>query len=57
MFACAFQLLQVFESTGGELGPDDFNEFALPYLLEIATTVKQRVAALGLEVPPMVCAV
>jgi uroporphyrinogen decarboxylase len=33
------QAVQVFESWGGALGPDDFAEFALPYLLHIAREV------------------
>lgn len=35
------QALQVFESWAGELGPQDFAEFSLPYLAQIARTVKQ----------------
>jgi uroporphyrinogen decarboxylase len=34
-------MLQVFDSWGGQLGPKLFNEFALPYLLRIATGVKE----------------
>ncbi|KAG0070420.1 Uroporphyrinogen decarboxylase in heme biosynthesis [Podila epicladia] len=40
------QMLQVFESWGGELGPHDFELFSLPYLAQIATRVK---AELGSE--------
>ncbi|KAG0050672.1 Uroporphyrinogen decarboxylase in heme biosynthesis [Gryganskiella cystojenkinii] len=36
------QMLQVFESWGGELGPDDFNQFSLPYLKQIAARVKAQ---------------
>lgn len=45
------QLLQVFESWGGELSPKDFAKFSLPYLKDIATRVK---AALGARSVPMV---
>ncbi|KAJ2890864.1 Uroporphyrinogen decarboxylase in heme biosynthesis [Coemansia aciculifera] len=34
------QALQVFESWAGELGPQDFTEFSLPYLALIAARVK-----------------
>lgn len=34
------QMLQVFESNGGELGAESFNEFALPYLMQIPARVK-----------------
>ncbi|KAI7820294.1 uroporphyrinogen decarboxylase [Gamsiella multidivaricata] len=44
------QMLQVFESWGGELGPHDFEQFSLPYLAQIAKRVK---AALGSEAVPM----
>jgi uroporphyrinogen decarboxylase len=37
------QVLQVFDSWAGELGPLQFAEFALPYLQQIATTLKERV--------------
>ncbi len=45
------QLLQVFESWGGELAPSDFAVFALPYLTRIVTEVKAR---LGDRTVPMV---
>jgi uroporphyrinogen decarboxylase len=38
-------LLQVFDSWGGQLGPDLFAEFSLPYLRRIATGVKEALAA------------
>ncbi|KAI1320688.1 Uroporphyrinogen decarboxylase in heme biosynthesis [Mortierella claussenii] len=44
------QLLQVFESWGGELGPHDFELFSLPYLAQISKRVK---AELGSEAVPM----
>lgn len=48
------QILQVFESWGGQLGPDEFTEFALPYLTQIAHKVPERLAQLGLQKVPMV---
>eukprot|EP00128_Syssomonas_multiformis_P009226 Colp12_sorted_trinity150504_noHs@31988 len=44
------QMLQVFESWGGELSPGDFNTFALPHLRYIASEVKSR---LGDRAVPM----
>lgn len=46
------QLLQVFDSWAGELSPADFDEFALPYLRQIAHDVDARLDALGLERVP-----
>lgn len=40
------QMLQVFESWAGELGPNEFEKFSLPYLIQIARRVK---AELGPE--------
>ncbi|KAI9225732.1 MAG: uroporphyrinogen decarboxylase [Piptocephalis tieghemiana] len=37
------QILQVFESWGGELSPQAFSTFSLPYLRQIAERVKQEV--------------
>ncbi|KAK9476771.1 Uroporphyrinogen decarboxylase [Lipomyces japonicus] len=42
------QMLQVFESSGGELGPAEFQEFSLPYLLEIITRLRKRLFELGI---------
>jgi len=39
------QMLQVFESWGGELGPHDFELFSLPYLAQIATRVKTELGS------------
>ena len=50
------QLLQVFESWGGELSPDDFNQFSLPYLKQIATRVKAGLISFDLSVPMSVFA-
>lgn len=43
------QMLQVFESSGGELGFEVFNEFALPYLLQIPARVKTALRELGIK--------
>ncbi|ORZ01510.1 uroporphyrinogen decarboxylase [Syncephalastrum racemosum] len=45
------QLLQVFDSWAGELAPQDFRRFSLPYIKRIAVQVKQR---LGDKAVPMV---
>ncbi|KAI8837418.1 Uroporphyrinogen decarboxylase [Chytriomyces cf. hyalinus JEL632] len=50
------QLVQVFDSNAGELAPAEFEEFALPYLLEIATRVKKELKAIDLDVPMVVFA-
>ena len=43
------QMVQIFESWAGELGPDDFNEFSLPYLKQIAAKLPPRLKELGVE--------
>ena len=48
------QMLQVFESHAEYLGKDLFDEFALPYLRQIAQKVKAKLAEQGLDVVPMV---
>lgn len=48
------QLLQVFESHAGILGPGLFQKFALPCLRRIAKEVKERLVSSGVEVPPLV---
>lgn len=48
------QMLQVFESWAGELGPTEFNEFSLPYLKQIAQRLPKRLEQLGLEKVPIV---
>jgi uroporphyrinogen decarboxylase len=35
------QVVQVFDSWAGLLGPDDFNRYALPYLMEISQAIKE----------------
>ncbi|EDO15109.1 hypothetical protein Kpol_1071p16 [Vanderwaltozyma polyspora DSM 70294] len=42
------QILQVFESWGGELSSADFDEFSLPYLKQIAEKVPKRLLELGI---------
>ncbi|KAF9114481.1 hypothetical protein BGX27_010711 [Mortierella sp. AM989] len=44
------QMLQVFESFAGDLGPRDFDLFSLPYLTQIAKRVKSE---LGSDAVPM----
>ncbi|WFC99701.1 uroporphyrinogen decarboxylase [Malassezia yamatoensis] len=48
------QLLQVFDSWAGELSPQDFRTFALPYLRSIALEVKDSLACCSTTVPPMI---
>ena len=48
------QMLQVFESHAEYLGKDMFDEFALPYLRQIAQKVKVKLADQGLDIVPMV---
>lgn len=48
------QVLQVFESSAGFLGPQSFEEFAQPYLLSIAQKVKQGIREAGLEQVPLI---
>lgn len=52
--AAGAQALQVFESHAGCLGPQQFAEFSLPYLREIAERVKQKLKSEGMEVVPMI---
>ncbi|GBG32058.1 Uroporphyrinogen decarboxylase [Hondaea fermentalgiana] len=47
------QLLEVFESSGGDLGPELYDEFSHPYLCQIATKVKAELRAQGLPEVPM----
>lgn len=48
------QILQVFDSCAGELGPDLFTEFALPYLKDIAYRTKEKLLEAHVEPVPMV---
>lgn len=47
------QLLQVFESNGGDMGPDLFYTYSFPYLCQIVDRVKAELARQGLPVVPM----
>lgn len=47
------QLLQVFESNAGFLGPQQFNEFCLPYLKRIADGVRTKCEEQGLPKVPL----
>ena len=48
------QILQVFDSCAGELGPDQFNTFALPYLKDIAYRTRELLIEAHVEPVPMV---
>ncbi|EDV23097.1 uncharacterized protein TRIADDRAFT_27497 [Trichoplax adhaerens] len=48
------QLLQVFESHAGILGPDMFDKYSLTYLQQICQKVKHNLEAAKLEVVPMI---
>ena len=48
------QMLQVFESSGGFLGPELFEKFARPCLMKIAKGVNSAQKAMGLEPVPIV---
>ena len=43
--------MQVFDSWAGELSPHDFAAFSLPSLVHISTSVRARLAEIGLPVP------
>ncbi|XP_013792463.1 uroporphyrinogen decarboxylase-like [Limulus polyphemus] len=47
------QMLQVFESSAGFLGPQLFEQFALPYIKSISESVKSRLQSEGLDQVPM----
>lgn len=47
------QMLQIFDSWASELGPDEFQEFSLPYLTKIADEVPKKLQQLGIEPVPM----
>ena len=47
------QMLQVFESNAEYLGEEQFNTFALPYLVKICADVKSKLASEQLNVVPM----
>jgi uroporphyrinogen decarboxylase len=48
------QILQVFDSWAGEMGPQEFKEFALPELRWIATELRKALKSKNLEVVPLV---
>ena len=50
------QMLQVFESWGGDLSEREFNEFSLPYLNRIAEKVKAELKEIDMSVPMFVFA-
>ncbi|XP_078527887.1 uroporphyrinogen decarboxylase isoform X2 [Lissotriton helveticus] len=52
--AAGAQALQVFDSHAGCLGPNQFTEFSLPYMREIATRVKAKLQETALEMVPMI---
>ena len=45
---------QVFESHAGLLGPQQFEEFSLLYLTQIARKLRERLAQNGLPAVPLV---
>lgn len=47
------QMLQIFDSWGGELSSDDFDKFSLPYLKQIVEKVPLRLKEFGIEKVPM----
>ncbi|KAG8687404.1 Uroporphyrinogen decarboxylase in heme biosynthesis [Ceratobasidium sp. 394] len=49
------QLLQVFDSNAGDLSPHDFATFSLPYLKEIASSVRTQLSSHSppIPIPPM----
>lgn len=48
------QLIQVFESSGGELSPASFKQFSQPYLQYIAKNLPLKLKEMGLEQVPMI---
>ncbi|XP_040422323.1 uroporphyrinogen decarboxylase isoform X3 [Cygnus olor] len=53
--AAGAQALQLFESHAGHLGPEQFQEFALLYIRDIARGVKSKLKAEALPLVPMQC--
>ncbi|KAJ3257192.1 hypothetical protein HK103_004890 [Boothiomyces macroporosus] len=45
------QLIQLFESNSGELSPQCFTEFVMPYIIQIVDKVKEKTEALGYNIP------
>ncbi|XP_068809056.1 uroporphyrinogen decarboxylase isoform X5 [Struthio camelus] len=52
--AAGAQALQLFESHAGHLGPEQFQDFALPYIRDIAQGVKSKLKAEALPLVPMI---
>uniref|UniRef100_A0A8C3TS66 Uroporphyrinogen decarboxylase n=1 Tax=Catharus ustulatus TaxID=91951 RepID=A0A8C3TS66_CATUS len=52
--AAGAQALQVFESHAGHLGPELFQDFALPYIRDIAQAVKSKLKEEALPLVPMI---
>nr|NP_588085.2 putative uroporphyrinogen decarboxylase Hem12 [Schizosaccharomyces pombe]Q9USJ5.2 RecName: Full=Uroporphyrinogen decarboxylase; Short=UPD; Short=URO-D [Schizosaccharomyces pombe 972h-]CAB60679.2 uroporphyrinogen decarboxylase Hem12 (predicted) [Schizosaccharomyces pombe] len=48
------QLLQIFDSWAGELSPEDFTEYAYPYLVRICQEVKQHLKKKKRDEVPMI---
>src|SRR6266498_453587 len=53
-FKFLLQMVQVFESWGGELSPHDFKLFSLPYISQIADRVKSQLRDDGMTPVPMI---
>ncbi|KFV53087.1 Uroporphyrinogen decarboxylase, partial [Gavia stellata] len=51
---CSWQALQLFESHAGHLGPEQFQDFALPYIRDIAQAVKSKLKEEALPLVPMI---
>ncbi|KAJ5090710.1 hypothetical protein N7532_009394 [Penicillium argentinense] len=51
--ASGAQFVQVFDSHAGELSPNSFESFSLPYLRYIATNLPKSLREMGLEPVPM----
>lgn len=51
--AAGAQLVQVFDSWAGELSPEAFKSFSLPYLRYISSNLPKRLKEMGLEPVPM----
>ncbi|XP_015666800.1 uroporphyrinogen decarboxylase isoform X1 [Protobothrops mucrosquamatus] len=52
--AAGAQALQIFDSHAGHLGPEQFAEFALPFIRSIAKGVKNKLQENALPVVPMI---
>ena len=52
--AAGAQIVQVFDSWAGELSPQSFKEFALPYLRYISEHLPRKLKQMGCDVVPMV---